>query len=136
MRPPGTVRFQDASIPDTKPNNLEEERPFQVPPRETKARNRIFKKIPWVVRDLQKDGTCLPQQDTTDKGWRIRYTDDLIAKLPDCPLLGVKTFDESLTFNKTRHTNERLNADWKRAIVIALDFSRRYTPIALYQRSD
>ena len=54
VRPPGTVRFRDASLPDDKPINLEEERPYEVPKRDTKARNRRFKQIQWVVRDLQK----------------------------------------------------------------------------------
>lgn len=137
VRPPGTVRFSDASLPsDNRPTSRRSVRPYEVPERDTKARNRRLKQIQWVVRDFQSDGTCLPPKDSTDNGWRTLYIDDLIARLPECPLLCVNTFGESLTFKTTRYTNEQPNADWKRAVVIALDFLMKCFPTALYRKSD
>ena len=130
LRPQRTVRFSPAGhFPDTEnATSGEDTRPFELPAGQRKARRRAARQQTWVTDDLRKDGTCPPQRDTTTNGWRVKVSDDLLRNLVSDPLLGTQTFDEQLKFARPRYSNRRLNEDWKRAVVAALNLFREVYP--------
>ena len=129
MRPHRTVRFADRSAPDY--NESAETRLFELQRRWRKAWNRALREQTWVVENLRKDGTCPAERGLTKEGWRTKNTDDLQQHLVSDPLLGTQTFDEQLKFAKPRYTNEQLNRDWKRAVLIALNLFREVWVVKL-----